>query len=366
MKLPGYDAAARTRPRDIVGRHDFGVERADFDRIPVIDLKASVAGDAAGMTATAAAIRKACIDLGFFYVTRHGIAKDVVAGVRKQARRFFDLPEETKRKYDINELRRHRGYVPIGSLSADPTIVDLQEGFEIGLELPEDDPDYVAGNPLYGPNVWPEELPDFRRDVYRYFEEILVLGHRLFELFALGLGLPKDYFEPFITKPMAQLRLIHYPASDRSTRPEAAVGIGPHTDYEPFTILWQDEDGLQVQNRGGQWVEAPPIPGTFLVNIGDMLQRWTNDLFVSTPHRVISTSGRRRHSFAMFLGTNHDCIVECLETCTGPDRPPRYPPTHAGYWTENMHTYAYAYRWAERGTLPDPERGPRNDIRRGS
>ncbi len=361
MKRPGYDKDAKTRPRDIVRRHDLSVERADLNSIPVIDVAASVSGDAAGMHATAEAIRKACIDIGFFYVMKHGIATDVIEGAYKQAERFFDLPEETKLRYDINKIKRHRGYVPIGSLSADPKIMDLQEGFEIGLELP-DDPDYLAGNPLYGPNVWPDELPEFRRDAYRYFKEILALGHRLFELFALGLGMPKDYFEPFITKPMAQLRLIHYP----STKSEEAMGIGPHTDYEPFTILWQNAAGLQVQNRRGQWIEAPPIPGTFVVNIGDMLQRWTNDLFVSTPHRVINTSGQRRYSLAMFLGTNHDCVVECLETCTSPDHPPNYPPTHAGLWTENMHTFAYAYRWDERGTLSDPELRDRIDDTRDS
>ncbi len=357
MKLPG----AKTRPRDIVRRHDLSVERADISSIPVIDIASSVSGDAAGMQATAEIIRKACIDIGFFYVTKHGVATDAIEAAHHEAERFFDLPEETKLKYDINEIKRHRGYVPVGSLSADPAIMDLQEAFEIGLELSDDDPDYLAGNPLYGPNVWPDELPEFRRDAYRYFQEILILGHRLFELFALGLGMPKDYFEPFITKPMAQLRLIHYPVMDQSTGTEEAMGIGPHTDYEPFTILWQDAAGLQIQNRRSQWIEAPPIPGTFIVNIGDMLQRWTNDLFVSTPHRVINTSGQRRYSLAMFLGTNHDCVVECLETCTSLDHPPNYPPTHAGLWTENMHTYAYSYRWDERGTLPEPELGAQTD-----
>ena len=358
MKLPG----AKTRPRDIVRRHDLSVERADLNSIPVIDIASSVSGDAAGMQATAEVIRKACIDIGFFYVTKHGVATDAIEAAHHQAERFFDLPEETKLKYDINKLKRHRGYVPIGSLSADPTIMDMQEGFEVGLELPGDDPDHLAGNPLYGPNVWPDELPEFCRHVYRSFEEVLALGHRMFELFALGLGMPKDYFQPFITKPMAQLRLIHYP----STGTKEAMGIGPHTDYETFTILWQDAAGLQVQNRRGQWIEAPPIPGTFLVNIGDMFQRWTNDLFVSTPHRVINTSGRRRYSLAMFLGTNHDCVVECLETCTSSEHPPNYPPTHAGLWTENMHTFAYAYRWDERGKLADPELSGGSDDTQGS
>ncbi len=340
MRLP----SAKTRPRDIVRRHDRRVERADLHSIPIVDLTADTRD-------TAEKIRTACIEIGFFYLANHGVAADVIEAARDQAEDFFGLPETAKLRYDINRLKRHRGYVPIGSLTADPTLMDLQEGFEIGLELPEDDPDHRAGNPLYGPNVWPDELPEFRPCLTRYFEEILALGHRLFALFARGLDLPEDHFEPFLTKPMAQLRLIHYPPVQAA----GAMGIGPHTDYEPFTILWQDAPGLQVQNRHGQWIEAPPLPGTFVVNIGDMLQRWTNDLFVSTPHRVITPPGRRRSSLVMFLGTNHDCVVECLATCTGPGRPPAYPPTHAGLWTENMHTYAYAYRWEERGKLADPE-----------
>lgn len=336
---------AKPKPRDIVRRHDLRVTRAELSAIPVIDM-------AGGEAETAAAIRKACIDIGFFYLTNHGVAAEVIDAARGQAEDFFRLPDTAKLKYDINRLKRHRGYVPVGSLTADPTIPDRQEGYEIGMELPEDDPDHLAGNPLLGPNVWPEELPAFRAGLYRYFEEVLALGHRLFALFARGLDLPDDYFEPFITKPITQLRLIHYPPGETA----GEIGIGPHTDYEPFTILWQDAPGLQVQNRRGQWIEAPPVDGTFVINIGDMLQRWTNDVFVSTPHRVINPPGRQRSSLVMFVGTNHDCVVECLPSCTGPDRPPAYPPTHAGLWTETMHTYSYAYRWEERGKLDDPER----------
>ena len=110
-----------------------------------------------------------------------------------------------------------------------------------------------------------------------------------------------------------------------------------------------------MQSTSGDWIEALPVPGTFIVNIGDMMQRWTNDLFVSTPHRVVNPPHTARYSFPMFFGTNHDTVVRVLEQCTGPDNPPRYPPTHAGYWTETMHTHVYAYRQAERGKIPNPE-----------
>ena len=178
----------------------------------------------------------------------------------------------------------------------------------------EDDPDYRAGNALLGPNIWPAEMPEFRRDIYRFFEESMALGKRLYRLFALALDMPEDHFEPLVTKPCAQLRILYYPDTDPT---EAKIGIGAHTDYESFTLLWQSESGLQVQNRAGEWIEAPPIDGTFVINIGDMLQRWTNEVFVSTPHRVINPPGRKRSSLVMFVGTNHDCVVECLPTCTG-------------------------------------------------
>ncbi|MEM7172877.1 MAG: 2-oxoglutarate and iron-dependent oxygenase domain-containing protein [Pseudomonadota bacterium] len=352
MELPRFDKDAKVRPTDISGRRDFEAERVDFDQVPVIDIGAMMGDDEAAKKATANIVREAAANVGFFYVKNHGVPDEVIEAALKAANRFYELPLETKCQYDVSATKRHKGYVPVGGLSADPEIVDLQEGYEVGLELPEDDPDFQAGSVLLGPNIWPAELPEFQRDVYRYFEESMALGKRLYRLFALALDLPEDFFEPMVTKPCAQLRILYYP----DTEPQKAeVGIGPHTDYESFTLLWQSQAGLQVQNRAGQWIEAPPIPGTFIINIADMMMRWTNDLFVSTPHRVINLSGKKRYSMALFFAANHDTIVECLPSCTNPANPPKYPPTHFGYWIENMHSYSYAYRWDERGKLPDPE-----------
>lgn len=343
------------RPTLIANRETLEAERLAFERIPVIDLAPALGTDRAARMDTAKAIREACVGVGFFYIRDHGVAEAVTRRALAETERFFALPQAIKLEYDIARIGYHRGYVPVGGLSADPGKVDLQEGFEVGLELPADDPDHTAGNPIYGPNVWPVELPAFRTHVYAYFEEMLTLGRRLFALFALALDLPEDYFEAEIDKPMAQLRLIYYPPSgDRAAKADV-IGVGAHTDYECFTILWQNESGLQVQNPQGRWIEAPPIPGTFVINIGDMMQRWTNDLFVSTPHRVVSTSGRARYSLPFFFGANYETVVRCLETCCGPDNPPRHPPTKCGLWTETMHTYAYAYRHADRGRLADPE-----------
>lgn len=352
VDLPDYDDGAKVRPTDISDRQNFHADRLDFDKIPVIDIGAMLGDDEQAKKATAKQIRDAAVNVGFFYVKNHGVSEDVIEAAHETATRFYDLPTDIKCQYDVKKTKRHKGYVPVGGLSADPTIVDLQEGYEVGLELSEDDPDHLAGNALLGPNVWPDEMPEFQRDIYRYFEEAMGLGKRLYRLFALAVDMPEDYFEPLITKPCAQLRILYYPDTDPK---DAKVGIGAHTDYESFTLLWQTQQGLQVQNRAGQWIEAPPIPGTFIINIGDMMMRWTNDLFVSTPHRVLNTSGKKRYSMALFFAANHDTIVECLPTCKSDANPAKYPPTHFGYWIENMHSYSYAYRWNERGILPDPE-----------
>ncbi len=352
MDLPSYDSGVKIRPTDIAGRTDFNAERLDFDKIPVIDIGAMMGDDETAKQQAAKQIREAAVNVGFFYVRNHGVPEAAIKAAHETATRFYDLPEDIKCQYDVSKTKRHKGYVPVGGLSADPTIVDLQEGYEVGLELPEDDPDYKAGSALLGPNVWPAEMPEFQTDIYRYFEEAMGLGKRLYRLFAMAIDMPEDYFEPLITKPCAQLRILYYPDTDPK---DAKVGIGAHTDYESFTLLWQTQPGLQVQNRAGRWIEAPPIPGTFIINIGDMMMRWTNDLFVSTPHRVINSSGKKRYSMALFFAANHDTIVECLPTCQTPENPAKYPPTHFGYWIENMHSYSYAYRWEERGVLPDPE-----------
>jgi isopenicillin N synthase-like dioxygenase len=312
--------------------------------------------DRAAIQRTAARLHAVCRDIGFFYIVNHRVPGESIARAVRQCELFYALPLASKTAYDVARLGRHRGYVPATALTAGPDAKtpDLQEGYEVGLELPADDPDYLAGNMLYGPNLWPRELPDFGADIYRYFEAILQLGHVVFRAFAVALGLPDGFFEDKIDKPMAQLRLIYYPPQERVVD-DIEIGVGTHTDYECFTILWQGAPGLQVRSPDGVWVEAPPVPESFVINIGDMMQRWTNDLFISTPHRVINTTGRARYSLPFFFGANYEAVVEPLPSCTGRDNPPRYPPTKCGYWTETMHTLAYVYRRADRGKVPNPE-----------
>ncbi len=335
-----------------------------FDSIPLIDFAPFLGGEAAGRRRVADAIGRACRHTGFFYIVNHGISGACVDALIRQTYRFFRQPLEDKMRVDIDRIQRHRGYVPQGALYADVNAhPDVQEGYEVSLELPADDPDYLAGNIMLGPNVWPGNLPGFREAVYGYYEAVLGLGRELLRAFELTLGLGDGWFADKTDRPMGQLRLIHYPSQDGPVDP-GRIGIGAHTDYECFTLLLQDDvGGLQVGNRAGHWIHATPVPGSIVVNIGDMLMRWTNGEFVSTPHRVINRSGRERLSFPFFFGANHDCVVSPLERFVGAGRPPLYPPTRCGWWTERMITDVYEYRRAWRGRLPDPELGP---TRRGA
>jgi len=330
--------------------------QVDFDSIPVIDIGAFFGGDEAARRRVAEAIGEACRNVGFFYVANHGIPQPMIDELIGQTKRFFHQPLEEKLKVNIDRVQRHRGYVPQGDLYADVNArPDVQEGYEISLELPADDPDYLAGNIMYGPNVWPENLPGFRDGVYAYYEAVHALGRTLFRAFEMTLGLPQGWFDDKIDKPMGQLRLIYYPPQEGPIDPRR-IGIGAHTDYECFTLLLQDDaGGLQVGNRQGEWIAATPIPGTIVINIGDMLMRWTNDEFVSTPHRVVNRSGRERVSFPFFFGANHDCVVRTLPQFVTAERPLKYPPTRCGWWTETMVTGVYEYRKAARGTVPNPE-----------
>lgn len=333
--------------------------QVDFDSIPVIDMEPFLHGDEEAARRVAEDIGRACRHVGFFYITNHGIAEGLTDELIRQTMRFFRQPLEEKMKLDINAVARHRGYIRNGGLYAGVNRQpDVQEGYELSLELPEDDPDYRAGNIMLGPNVWPDNLPGFREGVYGYYEQVHRLGVTLFRAFEMTLGLPAGWFDDMIDKPMGQLRLIYYPPQDGPVDADR-IGIGAHTDYECFTLLLQDDvGGLQVGNRQGDWVHAPPLPGTIVVNIGDMLMRWTNDEFVSTPHRVINRSDRERVSFPFFFGANHDCIVRPLPQFTSSERPARYPPTRCGWWTEMMITDVYEYREAFRGRIPDPELPP--------
>ncbi|MEX2202296.1 MAG: 2OG-Fe(II) oxygenase family protein [Dongiaceae bacterium] len=333
-------------------------KRIAFSEIPVVDIGPMFGPDRAGRLAVAKELRRCCSEVGFMYIKNHGVREERMICAREQMAEYFHRPLEYKLQHDIMHAQRHRGFVRYGGLYADVSAKpDHQEAFEVALELPENDPDYLAGNMIYGPNIWPEDMPDFRKHIYAYYDEILSLGRVMFRAFALALDLEETWFEPLIDKPMGQLRLIYYPPQEGPIDPQR-IGIGAHSDYECFTILWQDgTGGLQVQNIAGEWIEATPVPGTFIINIGDMMARWTNGLFSSTPHRVINRSGKERYSMPFFYGASYDTVASCVPSLLKPGEKPKFPPTKCGYWTEMNNTAAYEYRRAfrETGKVPNPE-----------
>jgi isopenicillin N synthase-like dioxygenase len=337
----------QSRTQADINREDLSAQQLDSAAIPLIDIADLRSNDAAKRIAVAVQIRQACERVGFFYVRNHGVPDELLNAVYAAAREFFALPAEEKLLVDITKSNRHRGYCAMGVLQADinhPDAVDRQEAYEVSLELPETDEDYLAGNPMYGPNLWPTRPIAFRTQTSAYVDEMVRLGTLLFRGFALALGLEEHWFDDKVEKPMGQLRVIRYPPQEPGPIDPKAIGIGAHTDYECFTILSQSAPGLQVRNSSGQWVTAPPIDGALLINIGDCMERWTNGQFVSTLHRVVNLSGAERYSLVFFHGANYHAVIECLPVCLSENRPAKYPPVRAGEWTIRNIQAAYKYK----------------------
>jgi isopenicillin N synthase-like dioxygenase len=314
----------------------------DFREIPVIDLAPAETG-AAGLAAVAAAIRRAATEVGFFYVSHHRIPAETIDSAFAAARRFFALPLERKLAVEVD--RRHRGYIRMGGAKMyEGARPDLKESFVYGVDLDENDPDVRAGKPLMGPNRWPAELPELKRAFDRYYADIDRVGQTVLRAIAVSLGLSERFFAGRYAKPLARGSLVHYPPQPPDLGTDH-FGVSAHTDYGCITFVCQDDrGGLQAKNRAGEWIEAPPIPGTLVVNIGDLLARWTNDLFRSTPHRVVNRSGRDRISLAVFYDPDFDADVSAIPSCVAPGEAPHYPPITCGAHVLSRFDAAFAYR----------------------
>jgi len=320
--------------------------------IPIIDAEDLLGGNG-GEARVVKAIGRACRQIGFFYVRGHGIPEATVQAVFEHGAGFFAAAPSVKQAVRYTGTSGNRGWVPLGGETLDPgTAPDLKECFNIGLELAEDDPDLVAGKPFRHRNPWPA-LAGFRAAMLDYFDRVHRLGRELHRAFALDLGIDPSFFDDKLDRPMAVLRLLRYPHDATPVAPDQ-MGAGEHTDYGNLTLLATDGvRGLAVRTRDGAWIEAPTVPGALLCNIGDCLMRWTNDVYVSTPHRVVSPRGRDRHSVAFFLDPNPDCLVACLPGCVK-DGVPKYAPVLAADYLRSRLEPTY-----EAGGLADrrPERG---------
>ncbi len=306
-------------------------KRVALSEIPVIDLAALDGGDRQAKTGLAQDLRRACIDIGFFYIEGHGVPESANEALFQASQAFFDLPEAAKLEIDVSKSAFNRGYIPLfGEKNNSTSKGDLKETFDMAIELGLDDPDVMAGNPLYGPNQWPSAMPAFRPAMEDYYRSVTALSLRLYRAFALALELPEDIFLGLLEKPLDILRILHYPPQP-VVEDEAQIGTGAHSDFDCFTILQQDPvGGLQALNAAAEWIDAPYRPGTFLINVGDMLERWSNGLFVSTVHRVINRSDRHRYSTVFFAAPSYTTKIECLPSCVGEEEPARYEPILAG------------------------------------
>jgi isopenicillin N synthase-like dioxygenase len=296
------------------------------NRVPVIDLAPLLGGTSAGAQTVAGAIGAAARDIGFFAVANHGIPAALVDALFAASRTFFAAPAALKESVPIERSPHYFGYARYASEALDPQRPgDAKESFNIGRQITPDDPLYVAGTPFVGLNQWPA-LPGFRTTLIAYYDALLALGLTLHRAIALDLGIDPDFFAASFRHPLSALRLLHYPPHPGEFDGRQ-YGAGPHTDYGNITLLAQDDNGgLEVRTRGGEWIGVEPIPGTFVCNIGDALMRWSNDVYVSNPHRVINRSGNDRYSVAFFCEPDPDAWIACLPQCSGPDNPPKYEP----------------------------------------
>jgi isopenicillin N synthase-like dioxygenase len=310
--------------------------------IPVIDLGGVRRHDAASLRQAAAAIRAACTTVGFFYIHNHGVPGHILERVTDAAREFFAHPAEVKQRVKVNT--RHRGFHAIGGATMyQASKPDYKEFFGIGLELPESDPSVVAGEALRGPNNWPDFMPALRPALYGFYEAIGACGADLLRAVAVSLDVPEDFFASRYQKRMQRTQMVYYPPQPANAGADQ-FGVAPHTDYGCITLLWQDDvSGLQVRELGGQWIDAPPIADTLVVNVGDLLARWSNDRFRSTPHRVVNHSGRERYSIATFYDPTYGAMVDPRELNLE-GAAPRYAPVSAGDYILGRINDTMAYR----------------------
>ncbi|HXZ14386.1 MAG TPA: 2-oxoglutarate and iron-dependent oxygenase domain-containing protein, partial [Roseiarcus sp.] len=241
--------------------------------LPIIDLAPLAEGEAE-LARVAAGIGAACRHVGFFYVVNHGVPRALIDEAFAEARRFFALPLQDKRRIAIESVGGNRGYLGLRREALDPAQgADMKEAFNVGLDLKPDDPELLAGKPFRALNAWPN-LPGFRETMLAYFDACAALGLRLHRAFARDLGLPLGFFDDKFDRPMATLRLLRYPPTE-GAHAGGEIGAGAHTDYGNVTLLATDDvGGLEVRRRDGPWIDAPPLAGAYVVNIGDCLMRW--------------------------------------------------------------------------------------------
>ena len=301
-------------------------------KVPVIDFTSFSEEVSLECQSTAREIYQACHDIGFMYLRNVDIDQELIERVFEESRHFFELPIDVKNQVAWSDQYSNRGYVGIERERLDDAKPgDLKEAFNVGKELNQDE---IKSDQALIINKWPPGETAFRKTILEFYQACVEAAERVCQAFAIALGLPESFFIDRHNEQNYTLRLLHYPPVEYAPKPEQ-IRAGEHSDYGSFTLLFQDEvGGLEVKTAQGTWVEAPCLPGTIVVNTGDLMQRWTNHVFCSTKHRVkIPTDNRvqkSRYSIAFFCQPNFDTEISCLESCQSADRPPLYPPISSG------------------------------------
>ncbi|RMX04919.1 isopenicillin N synthase family oxygenase [Corticibacter populi] len=317
--------------------------------IPLIDLQGNIDSQHPTADAVAKVLYEALSTIGFAYICGHNVDPAVRVSAFEASRRFHASDLALKQSLAVNAF--HRGYIGMAtetirtSSVAKVTRPNMSESLMLMHELAADDPALLAGEPIQGPNQWPQWLPGFRPAIEAYIAQVDALGRYIIRLVAMGLDMPDTALDSFFEKPTTFLRLLHYPP--QAPQEDVQMGSAPHTDYGVITLLAQDDSGgLQVRPVGGDWIEAPPIPNAYVLNVGDMLSRWTNGRLVSTPHRVINRSGGDRYSMPYFLDPNMKSRIECLPACIDAEHPPQFPPVVYGDYLMERLNRNHDYRKA--------------------
>jgi isopenicillin N synthase-like dioxygenase len=301
-----------------------------MDSIPVVDIAPFAEGGARDREAVARQVDSACSSLGFLIISGHGVADRLIDDMRGASLAYFDRPLEEKLKLRMPS-DRYRGYIALGSEALSYSLdqespPDFKESFSIGpVDFPDDDYHRAAApGKFFAPNLWPQSLPDFRPVWETYYREMERVATALMRIFAVGLGMDRHYFDDKIDRHVTNFSVLHYPEQPKEPLP-GQLRAGAHTDYGSLTILKPDNapGGLQVLNKDGQWIDVLTLPGTFVVNLGDLMAEWTNNRWVSTLHRVVNpprdkASGSRRLSMAFFHQPNYDAVIECLRPAAAP------------------------------------------------
>lgn len=310
----------------------------DQSIIPVIDI--GPLRDGSDAKSVAKSLHHASQEVGFIYIANHGIDDRLMKSARETALGFFRLPEETKRRVAVSE--KHRGFLAQGGakMQADSK-ADLKESFIFGHE--DEQGNTLEDHPLRGANRWPDFMPALQRDAMTYFNAAHDVAHHLMRAFALGLDQSDDFFLTNNAAPMSRASFVYYPPQDEALGADQ-FGVGPHTDFGVLTVLCQDDvGGLQVQDTSGEWIKSPPIPGTLVVNVGDLLARWTNDEYRSTPHRVVNSSGQERLSLVLAYDPGPDTQID-PRAIFGKDVETSYAPITCGDYLIRRFAKSFAYR----------------------